>query len=356
MPNTSLYERLLKQAVLTENIVTPGFTAQENAPFVGEQLAPLINVDGDVVAITASRIAAIGIGQFVAPEATPPFIDLTGRESETQLTEMADMAEQHRISPTRWRRLQSTDPDVVGEEARRLIEIGQIMEERARRLTEKMRWDAFQGEVTLEYQNRDTNLVITYPIPLGNKPVSSVPWDDTTNSDPVADLKADRLKVATETGNPGNLAHIADEDLELVLSNQKLRGYFNVPVGQPFRPTAEDVQRLIGTGFRFVPVNHSYRKEDVGTSVRPEDHTRYLPLGKVLVTPDYNANGRAIAQMLNGDVEIQTGYNTGVLLKGPQSEIKLHGDSMQRFLHHKAKRLPRLGQPGAFLTRTIYTP
>lgn len=355
MANQKYFERLLRQAVLTDNIVGPSFTAQEQAPFVGERIAPIRNVDGDVVAITASRIAAIGIGQFVAPEASPPFVDLTGREEESQITEMADLAEQHRISPTRWRRLQSSDPEVVGEEARRLIEIGQILEERNRRLTEKMRWDAFMGRVIAEYQNRDTNLVIDYPIPLGNRPTVTVPWTDTENSDPIADIKAWRLKVGQETGQPGNLVHLADEDLELVLLNENLRGYFNIPVGQPFRPTEEDVARLIGTNVEFVPVNHSYRKEDVGSSVRAEDHTRYLPLGKVLVTPAYNANGRQIAEVPNGDVEIQTGYNTGALLKGPQSEIKLHGDSMQRFLHHKSKRLPRLVQPGAFLTATIYS-
>jgi hypothetical protein len=355
MANTSYFQRLLSQAVLTENIVGPGFTAQETAPFVGEQIAPLKDYDGDVIAITASRIAAIGIGQWVAPEASRPFVDLTGREEETFLTEMADMGEQHRISPTRWRRLQSNDPNVVGEEARKLIEIGQILEERNRRLTEKARWDAFMGTLIIEYQNRDNNLEITYPIPAGNVPVVSVPWDDTANSDPVADMRAWRLKIATETGIPGTRYHLSDEDAELILMNETLRGYFNVPVGQPFRPVLDDVAALVGTGTTFIGVNHGYRKEEVGSSVAPDDHERYLPLGKVLVTPDYNANGRPIAEVANGDVEVQTGFNTGVLVKGPQSEIKLHSDSMQRFLHHMAKRLPRLIQPGAFLTATIYT-
>ena len=354
--NSKFYERLLAQAVLTANITEPSFTAQENAPFVGENIAPLVDMRTDVVALTVARVAAIGIGSFVAPEGTPPLIDLTGREEESWLTEMADLAEQHRISPTRWRRLQSTDPEVVAEEARKLIDIGVIMEERARRLTEKMRWDAFQGQVVLSYQNNDSNLQVTYPIPAGNKPTVSVPWTDTTNADVVADLKAWRLKVATETGAPGTEYHLASEDIELMLANQKLRGYYNIPVGQPFRPTVEDVARLVGEGTTFIPVDHAYRAESVGTARRPQDHTRYLALGKVLVTPKgYTVNGQRIADMPNGLVEVQTGYNTGQLLIGPQSEIKLHGDSMQRFLHHKAKRLPRLSVPGAFLTATIYS-
>lgn len=357
MANTKYYERLLAQAVLTANITEPSFTAQENAPFVGETLAPLVDMRTDVVAITVARVAAIGIGSHVAPEATPPLIDLTGREEESWLTEMADLAEQHRISPTRWRRLQSTDPDVVAEEARKLIDIGVIMEERARRLTEKMRWDAFQGSVILEYQNRDTNLEVTYPIPAGNHPVSALPWDDPATSDPVADQKAWRLKVAAETGAPGTEYHLASEDIELMLASDSLRGHFNVPVGMPFAPSVEDVARLVGTGTTYIPVDHGYREESVGASRRPEDHTRYFPLGKVLVTPaGYTVNGQRIADMPNGLVEVQTGYNTGQLLVGPQSEIKLHGDSMQRFLHHKAKRLPRIAVPGAFLTATIYTP
>jgi hypothetical protein len=154
----SYYDRLLSQAVLTDNIVGPSFTAQEQAPFVGEQIAPLRNVDGDVVAITASRIAAIGIGQFVAPEASPPFVDLTGREEETQITEMADLGEQHRISSDKVEKASVLVTQVVvAEEARKVIEIGQILEERQRRLTEKLRWDAFQGTAIIEVPESRTH-------------------------------------------------------------------------------------------------------------------------------------------------------------------------------------------------------
>lgn len=328
----------------------------EAAPFVGEQIAPLVNTTAETIAIRESRTAAFGIGSAVAPEATPVLIDLTGREESSRIHELAEMAEQHRISPTRWYKLQSTDENVVAEEARKLIEIGQQMEERARRLTEKWRWDAFSGDLTITYQNNDSVLNIAYPLPSGNKPTVAVEWTDTVNADVVADMKAFRNQIASTAGNPGVVFHLADEDQELILANQKLRAYFNVAVGQPFRPTLDDVAQLVGPGTRFVGVNHGYRLEAAGTATDESAHQRYLPLGKMLVTTEYNNNGFRIAEVPNGRVEVQTGYNTGTLLFGPQSEIKLHGDSMERFLHHKAKRLPALHQPEAFLYATIYTP
>ena len=65
---------------------------------------------------------------------------------------------------------------MAGREARRLIEIGQILERRNERLTEWMRWQAFSGQLTIEYQQRDTALVIDYPLPAGHKPEATVPW------------------------------------------------------------------------------------------------------------------------------------------------------------------------------------
>lgn len=349
----TIFEKIMRQAVLTDTIVGPVQTELEAAARLGDQIAPLVNVNTEHIAQGDAGIASFGIGQVAAPEATPPLVDLTGAEEEQRYISLLRYDEMHRISPTRWERLQSTDDNVAREEFLDLIDIGQRLEQRNERLTEVHRWQAFAGQVTYTYQNGDSPLIVNYDLPTGHRPTVSIAWTDLVNSDPIADLKAWRLKVADNAGNPGVIYHISSEDLDLVLKNQKLKAYFNIPSGQPFIPTENDVARLVGAGTRFVIADQGYREEAVGTAKDKAVHTRYKPLGKVLVTTEYNNNGRPIATTPNGKVEIQTGYNTGVLLHGPQSEVKMHDMSMQRFLRQASKRIPRLVQPGAFLYGTV---
>lgn len=346
----AVIDDILDQAVLTDLIVGPVETEMEAAPFMGEQIAPMEDVDAQYISMQVADMDAYGIGQFRAPEATPPLMDITGREEREEVIELAYLDEMHRIGPIRWERLNSSDPKVAGREARSLIEIGQILERRNERLTEWMRWQAFSGQLTIEYQQSDSVLVIDYPIPAGNKPVTTTAWSDTVNSDPIQDLRTWQKQVSNTAGAPGLIIHISDDDLENVLNNQKLRGYFNVATGQPFLPTVDDVLRLLRPGTQIKVQNSAYRDEAVGASTDPADHTRFLPVGKLLMTTTYTLNGVPIADTPNGLVEISTGYNTTASLPGPQSEVILRGDGVyHRFLRQASRRIVRLRRPEAFL-------
>jgi len=350
----AVIDDILDQAALTDNIVGPVETEMEQAPFLGEQLAPMFDVDNQYVSMRVEDIHAYGIGQFRAPEATPPLMDLTGREEREEVIELAHLDEMHRISPIRWERLNSNDDRVAGREARKLIEIGQILERRNERLTEWMRWQAFSGQLTIEYQQRDTALVIDYPLPAGHHPLASAPWSDLVNSDPVNDMRTWQTQVATSSGFAGLRIHMSSDDLENVLNNQKLRGYFNVAAGQPFLPTLDDVLRLLRPGTQIITFDTAYRTESVGASKAPEDHTRFLPVGSVLMTTEYRIDGAPIADTPNGLVEIATGYNTTALLPGPQSEVIMKGDGIyQRYLRQASRRIVRLRRPEAFLYADI---
>lgn len=351
----AVIDDILDQSILTDAIVGEQDTEMEQAPHLGDTIAPLDDIDAQYVSLRVSNVHAYGIGQFRAPEATPPLMDITGREETEEVIELAHLDEMHRISPLRWERLQSNDERIAGREARRLVEIGQILNRRNERLTEWMRWQAFSGQLTIEYQQRDTALVIDYPLPPGNKPDASAPWTDTVNADPVQDMRAWQNQMATVAGTAGLWFHISSDDLELVLNNQKLRNYFNVAAGQPFLPSVDDVIRLLKPGTRFIDQDAGYREESVGASKAPADHTRYLPIGNVLLTPaNYRANGVPIADTPNGLVEIATGYNTTALLNGPQSEVIMKGEgAYQRFLRVASRRIPRLRVPEGFLYANV---
>lgn len=352
----TLLDRLFNQAVLTDLIVKPAQTAMEAAPRVGDQIAPLKNVDGQFVRMQVRSVHAFGIGQFKAPEATPPLVDLTGREEQEQISgELLQLDEMHRISPTRWERLQSTDENIVAQEARNIVEIGTELEIRNQRLTEKMRWDAFKGTLIAQYQQNDSVLQIDYPKPTGHNPVltGTSLWTDTTNADPIANLRTWQAQMATSSGNQGLRIHLTSEDWELIVTNAKTKTYFNIPAGQPFRPQVEDIVALLAPGTQFVITDAGYRPASVGASMAVGDHVRYLPLGNVLMTTDYAVEGMPIADTPNGDVHIVTGFNTTRLVKGPISELKLDTDSMNYFLRHASRRIPRILRPECLLWATV---
>lgn len=351
----AVIDDILDQATLTDAIVGPVETEMETLPFIGEQIAPMVDTDDQYVSMSVEDFYATGIGQFRAPEASIPLMDITGREEREEVIELAYLDEAHRISPRRWEILTQGGDKLAGREARRLIEIGQILERRNERLTEWMRWQAFSGQLTLEYQLRDTALVIDYPFAAGHKPAAAIDWTDLVNSDPINDLKVWLKQVSSDAGSPGRRVHISDDDIELILTNQKLPDYFNVEPGQPFMPTLEDVLKLLPPGTVFVPTNHAYRETSVGASRRPEDHTRYLPVGCILVTTDYAIQATGpIAETLNGPVEIKSGPNDTVFLPGPQSEIILKGEGVYtRLLRQASRRMVRLKVPEAFLYATV---
>jgi Phage major capsid protein E len=353
----AVIDDIMDQAALTDAIVGPVETEMESSPFIGEQIAPMQDTDSQYVSMRVEDLHATGIGQFRAPEASIPLMDLTGREEREEVIELAYLDEAHRISPRRWEILTQGGNLLAAREARRLVEIGQILERRNERLTEWMRWGAFSGQLTVEYQLRDTALVIDYPLPSGHKPTTAVSWTDTAGSDPVNDLKTWLKQVSNDAGSPGRKIHISDDDAELIVTNQKLRTYFNVPVGQPFMPTLEDVLKLLPPGVQFVPTNHAYRDVSVGASKAPTDHTRYLPVGNILITTDYTIEGVNIGETLNGPVEIKTGENTTSFLPGPQSEVILKGEGVYtRLLRQASRRIIRLKRPEAFLYADVRIP
>lgn len=349
----SVLDQMFDQAVLTDLVVGPVETQMEAAPTLGSQLAPVNPIQARAARIQVSDLHAFGIGQFKAPDATPPLMDITGRERREEIIELVLLEEMHRISGERYMRLQSSDENIRNSEMRSIVEIGQILQVRNERLTEKMRWDAFSGQLTVTYNQTGSQLVIDYPLPSGNKPTASPLWSSTSTADPIADLKAWQKQVADESGFYGTKIHLSTDAWELIITNDNLKTYFNIPTGQPFIPTEADVLSLLRVGTQFVITDAGYRLEAAGASRAAADHTRYLPNNKVLVTTEYSIDGQNIADTLDGQVEISTGFNTTAILQGAQSEVILDQMSKNRFLRQASARIPRLLVPEAFLYATV---
>jgi hypothetical protein len=339
-------------ATLTSLVNDEVDTNLERQAFLGDQIAPLRDTQSRAVRVEVGRTYSFGIGQFKAPDAVPPLIEMPVGEREERMIELALLEEMHRITGDQWQALNSRDENVRRAAGLDVIERGRILQTRNERLTEWMRWQAFRGSLTITYPTGST-LVIDYGFPSGHTPTPATLWTDTTNSDPVADLEAWQQKLADDSGALGTRIHLTSNTAKLILQNQKLKTYYNVPSGQPFKPTLQDVANLLAAGTEFIIYDAGFRPMQDAAPRTDASHTRYLPNPNVLVTTPYNVDGEAIADTPNGLVEISSGYNQTSILQGPQSEVILDHMTKNRYLRQASARIPRINHPECFLWATV---
>jgi hypothetical protein len=298
-----------------------------------------------------ARTYSFGIGQFKAPNAMPALIDMPVGERKEAIIELAQLEEMHRINSEQFMRLSSSDEMIRNSEGLAIVERGQILRRRLERLTEWMRWQAFvNGSLTITYPRTNSQLAIDYGYLAGHKPTVSTSWSDHANSDPVSDIDAWQQLVADDSGHLGTRVHLTSATAKHIILSESLNGYFNVPDGQPFRATLDQVAQLLSAGTQFIVHDAGYRPQESGASRTDAAHTRYLPQNKVLVTTDYQIEGENIADTLNGGVEISAGYDSTSLLPGPQSEVILDHMTKNRYLREGAARIVRIIHPECFLS------
>jgi hypothetical protein len=340
-----------EEDVLTTLINEEVDTALEQAPFLGESIAPTTSIASRMARMDVARTYSFGIGQFKAPNAMPALIDMPVGERKEAIIELAQLEEMHRINSEQFMRLSSSDEMIRNSEGLAIVERGQILRRRLERLTEWMRWQAFvNGSLTITYPRTNSQLAIDYGYLAGHKPTVSTSWSDHANSDPVSDIDAWQQLVADDSGHLGTRVHLTSATAKHIILSESLNGYFNVPDGQPFRATLDQVAQLLSAGTQFIVHDAGYRPQESGASRTDAAHTRYLPQNKVLVTTDYQIEGENIADTLNGGVEISAGYDSTSLLPGPQSEVILDHMTKNRYLREGAARIVRIIHPECFLS------
>lgn len=350
MPIFDIYD----QAVLTELVNQPVDTALEQAPFLGENIAPTNDQESRMARMDIGRQYSFGIGQFKAPNAMPALVEMPVTERREALIEMAQLEEMHRINSEQWLKLNSNDEFIRNAEGLDVVSRGQVLRRRLERLTEWMRWQAFvNGSLTITYPRTNSQIFIDYGFLPGHMPTPLTLWSDTVNSDPVADMEGWQLAGANDSGFLYTRIHLTSKTAKLILNNAKLKTYFNVPPGTPFRATLEQVAALLAEGTEFVVHDAGFRPMASGASRSEAAHTRYLPNYKVLFTTEYQIEGENIADTLNGQVEIGTDYNETEIQQGPSSEVLLDNMTKNRYLREAAARIVRIIHPECFLSATV---
>lgn len=342
---------IFDQAALTGVINRPMVKKVESDPTIGERIMPLFDVQSRQVKLRARDVEAFGLGQYRAPGATPPLVEFQS-ELEENVVSLVLLDEMHRINDEDYLNLQSADANQRAAAGLSIVERGNALAIRNRRLTEALRWQAFSGEVVVTYQS-GSQVKIDYGIT--QKPTSSDDWADTANSDPIADLKAWQ-KLPNVIGEYGLNIHIGSDDWENVLNNDKLTDYLTGTDRPLMVPKEEDVMALLRPGTNIIVTDAGYRATGVGTDRSLSSRTPYLPKGKVLITTPYSVDGEPIADMPDGQVIVSTGYNSVAIRQGPQSEVMLEHMSKTHFIRYASARIPRIRVPEAFVYADITGP
>ena len=340
----SLNWDVFDSAALTGVINRPLTTQFENEPTVGERIAPLVDVQSREVKVSVRDVHAFGKGQFRAPGATPPLYE-PKLELREETIELAILSEQHRIKDEDYLALRSSDENYQKKAGLSIVERGNILAIRNRRLTESLRWDAFSGTAVITYPT-GAQLEVDYGIPTDS---ASVDWSDHANSDPIADIKRWQLLPANAVGHYGLKIHLSSEQWEDLIQSQSILDKLTGSDRGLAVVKKEDVQALVREGTEFVITDAGYRAEGTGIERGLGSNTPYLPAGKVLVTTNYTIEGERIADMPNGQVLVSTGYNQVAIRQGPQAEVLLHHESKTHFLRYESARIPRVHHPEAFV-------
>lgn len=345
---------IFDQAVLTALVNEPVDTALETAPYLGQSIAPLNNVQTRMARMDIGRQYSFGIGQFKAPNAMPPLIDMPVTERQEALIEMVMLEEMHRINSEQWIRLNSSDENIRNSEGLDVVTRGTILRRRLERLSEWMRWQAFiNGSLTVTYPRTNAQLFIDYGWLSGHRPEASTVWSDLEDSNPVTDLEAWQATLAEDSGHLGTKIHLTSATAKLILTNANLRDYFNVDPGVAFRANLAQVASLLAEGTEFIIHDAGFRPMASGAARDEAAHTRYLPNGKVLMTTEYSIDGENIADTLNGQVEVSSSYNDTNIQQGPSSEVILDHMTKNRYLREGAARIVRIIHPECFLSASV---
>lgn len=343
-------------ATLTQSIRRPLETKYESVSTVGQQIAPLLPVQTREVSIEARDVAAFGAGQYRAPDATPPLVEFNAQISRAKM-ELVLLDEMRRIKEEDWLNLTSPDQRIKEAVVASILEQGEMLAIRNRRLTEDLRWEAFTGEAVITYRKNtdaEAQYKVDYGIPSSNFVAATdsggAPWDDHENSTPIEDIKK-WCKIPTKTvGYKGTKVHLSSEAMEHLLASESLKSYLTGNDRARWIVTEEDVKALL-PGIEFIIDDTGYREELDGQNFDRSKSSmkRYLPVNKAMITTDYSIDGEPLADMPDGLVTVCTGYNTTKNVQGEAAEVMLDQLSKTHYLRYASARIPRIHHPGAFV-------
>lgn len=358
---------IYQQAAMTDLVRRNLATIWETVPSIGDQIAPLFPVHDRTIKREIAEVAAFGIGQFRAPDASPkifsPRINYT-----REVTELLLLDEMTEIKEDLWLRMTSPTDAIRARAGVDLVTNGRQLQMRNERLTEVMRFAAFKGQpIVVNFDPSGTGaptqqLQITYTYLGTHKPTAAIPWTDRVNATPIDDLRAWQVIIGNDLGVFGSRFHMNSTTFAYLQRSNQARGYLTPTDRNAYLPKVEDIETLLwgstpsdsqGVGAAEAPKlivsDAGYRDETQNYNRGMGAVTRYLQNGEVLVTGPYTFEGENIADVADGLVALSESFNSLKWAQGPQSEIIVDHRAKTHFFRQASARFVRLRRPEAFL-------
>lgn len=355
-----------QQAAITDLVRRNMLTVLETVPTFGADIAPLVPVYDRQIKREVAEVAAFGIGQFRAPDASPkiyaPKINYT-----QEVTELLLLDEMTEIKEDLWLRMTSPTEAIRARAGVDLVTNGRILQMRNERLTEVMRWAAFKGQPIIVNYDNGQQLQISYNYLNTHKPNAAIPWSDRVNATPIDDMRAWQQIVGNDIGVFASKMHMNSNTFAYLQRSNQARGYLTPTDRNLALPKIEDIEALLWGSTpsdsqgvqaaappKIIVSDAGYRSETENYNRGMGAVTKYLQNGEVLVTTEYTFEGEHIADVADGMVALSQDFQTLRWAQGPQSEIVINHESKTQFFRQGSARFVRLRRPQAFLLGKAY--
>lgn len=359
------------QATNTETVLRSITTALEDDNLLGPEIAPLVSVRDRKLKRGTIEIEAFGKGQFKARGAAPP-IFIPKIAFDREYIELAHLDEMTPIEEDEWHDLTGDSEYLRNKAGVEILKRAQILQLRNERLTEWMRWQAFQDNLTITLADEPgQDYKLTYGLPANHKPTASPFWSSRATSTPVTDVRAWQKLLFTDIGFWGSRIYMGADTWEDFQYSKQIADLLkpNSSTGNDFNiPTVAQVEALLYGGAqspdrprRGMPqvqvtiTNSGYRDEGQAQNRGSTAMTYYLPEGYVMITTEPTVGGENIADVPDGRVAITT--NGGPPLQwqqGAQSETMYDLQAKTHFFRMAAARIPRIKVPRAFIWAKVW--
>lgn len=352
---------LWDQATITEFVRRSTDNILANTERIAGDFAPLTPTRLEKIARGSIKLKAVGKGRgVVADDATPPIYRPEMRFvqegfSLMRLTEMTPVEESLR------RQLQMNGTDAASVEQRDragadIITRVRAIAVRQENLSDYLVMQAIlNGELAVTVANPPeqdamTEFVIDYEYPTGHIATAGVSFDQVASTKPVDYMRAWQQLIKNATGQYGVKFTMSSEVMNYILTAQDTIDRFVFNATGNFSPqvTEEMLKRLLYEPDRvtFNVTDAGWFDESAGYDTElDEDKTRWVPKDKMIIEAPNPATDPT-AQMFDGMVPVQTGWNT-LEYRGPGSQTyeQLLQGNLTMHYRWEARRLPMIHHP-----------
>lgn len=340
-------------AANTETIRRAIETKIEKGNLLGPKIAPLKTVRDRKLKRTIIEIEAFGKGQFKARNATPPLY--TPRITwDREYIELALLEEMTEIEEDEWHNLTSPDEHIRNKAGVEILTRTRVLQIRNERLTEWMRWQAFQDDLVVQYQETGQEYKLKYGMPSINKPTAGTPWTSRATSTPITNLRAWQ-KLGKAGGERLLWVHMNTDTYEELEYAQQVKDLLTPTSRSLMLAEQSDIERLLYAGSKIIIHDKGIREDGEETDRGDDAHTLWLPDGKVMLTPaNYEFDGEPIADVADGRVAVSVAHDKLEWRQGMQTETIIDHKAKTHFTRQASARIPRIHRPEAFVWATVF--